>query len=311
LARFQLHFASTDFLQQWRRTMERELWPVLYRSVREVAQGFHQKYVQIPGWILVLAMLWAALHDRPVVWACQPVNWSTTRLRPPRLPSARTMSRRVDGIALGLLWRAIEQRLRELSATQPGLLAFLDAKPLTVGGSTKDPDAQYGRAAGVMAKGYKLHTVWSTRAMPETWELTPMNVAEPTVARRLIPQLTGGGYLVADGNYDSSPLFDLAWEQGHQMLTPLPKGLRPGSGRHYQSPHRLRSIALMKDAFGHDLYATRIGIEQTYGNATSFAGGLAPLPAWVRGLNRVRTWVWAKLLINAARILNLKHLRQV
>jgi hypothetical protein len=35
---------------------------------------------------------------------------------------------------------------------------------------------------------------------------------------------------------------------------------------------------------------------------------LAPLPAWVRGLPRVRTWVWAKLLINAARILKHKDL---
>jgi hypothetical protein len=35
---------------------------------------------------------------------------------------------------------------------------------------------------------------------------------------------------------------------------------------------------------------------------TSFAGGLGPLPAWVRRLPRVRTWVWAKLLINAVRI---------
>lgn len=291
--------------------MERELWPILYRNVRAVAQGFHQKYVQIPGWILVLTMLWAALHDRPVAWACKTKNWSTTRLRLPRLPSGRTMSRRVDGVALGLLWRAIEQRLRESSAMNPALLAFLDAKPLTVGGATKDPDARYGRAAGVMAKGYKLHTVWSTRAMPETWELTPLNVGETTVAGRLLPQLSGGGYLVADGNYDSSELFDLAWHQGYQMLTPLPKGQKPGSGHCYQSPHRFRSIDLMKEPFGHDLYRTRIGIEQAFGNATSFAGGLAPPPAWVRGLDRVRTWVWAKLLINAARILNLKNLRQV
>jgi hypothetical protein len=35
----------------------------------------------------------------------------------------------------------------------------------------------------------------------------------------------------------------------------------------------------------------------------SFGGGLSSLPAWVRGLDRVRTWVWAKLLINAVRIL--------
>jgi hypothetical protein len=220
------------------------------------------------------------------------------------------MSRRVDGVALGLLWHALEQRLRALSGDHPGLIAFLDGKPLTVGGSTKDPDARYGRAAGVMAKGYKLHTVWSNRAMPETWELTPMNTAETTVAHRLIPQLTGGGYLLADGNYDSSELFDDAARRNYQMLTPLPKG-KPGSGGHYQSPRRLQSITMMQGEYGPPLYAARSAIERLYGNATSFGGGLAPLPAWVRGLARVQTWVWAKLLINAARILNLKDLRQV
>ena len=69
--------------------MERELWTVLYRVVREVARGFCQKYVHIPGWILILTMLWAALHERPVQWACRPENWKGTRQRPPRLPSAQ------------------------------------------------------------------------------------------------------------------------------------------------------------------------------------------------------------------------------
>ena len=134
-----------------------------------------------------------------------------------------------------------------------------------------------------------------------------MNSGEPTVARRLLPQLGGGGYLLADGNYDSNALFDLAWLQGYQLVTPLPPG-QPG--HQYQSPHRLRSIALMKSVFGQRLYRLRIQIEEAYGNATSFAGGLAPLPAWVRGLERVRTWVWAKLLINAARILKNKKIQQ-
>jgi hypothetical protein len=303
-------FSFDKILQQRRCAMERELWPVLYRTTREVARAFHQKYVQIPGWILVLTMLWAALHDRPVQWACGADNWKSTRLRLPRLPSARTMSRRIDGVSVGLLWHAIEQRLRELSSVHPGLIAFLDGKPLPIGGSTKDPDARYGRAAGVMAKGYKLHTVWSNRSTPEIWEVTPMNTAETTVAHRLIPHLTGGGYLLADGNYDSSELFDDARQRNYQLLTPLPKG-KAGSGGHYQSPHRLRSIAMMQGEFGPDLYAARGAIERDYGNATSFGGGLAPLPAWVRGIDRVRTWVWAKLLINAVRILLLKDLRQV
>jgi hypothetical protein len=287
--------------------MERELWPLLYRTVRAVGRDFTQKYVQIPGWVLLLTLLWAAIHDRPVSWACRPLHWAGTPLRPPRLPSPATLSRRLDHVALGLLWGAVEQRLRDLSGDQPALIAFLDGKPLPVGGASKDPDARYGRAAGTMAKGYKLHTVWSTRGLPETWEVTPMNTSEVTVGDRLVGQLRHGGYLLADGNYDSSPLFDRAWQQGYQLLTPPPPG-NAGTGHRYQSPRRLRSIALMRGVFGRALYGLRIAIEQAYGNATAFGSGLAGLPAWVRGIDRVRTWVWAKLLINAARILKNKGL---
>jgi Transposase DDE domain len=289
--------------------MERELWPVLFRTVRAVARDFSQKHVQIPGWVLVLTLLWAALHDRPVAWACDPSNWQTTRLRPNRIPSDSTMSRRIDTVGVGLLWRAVEHRLREQSAAHPALVAFLDGKPLPVGGATKDPDARYGRAAGTMAKGYKVHGIWAKRAMPEAWEVTPMNAAETTVAKRLLPQVTGGGYLLADGNYDANDLFDQARGCEYQLLTPAPDA-GTGRGHRYHSPHRRRSIHLMREtAFGPAVYRGRIAVEQAYGNATSFAGGLSPLPAWVRGLDRVRTWVWAKLLINAARIIRNKDLR--
>lgn len=287
--------------------MERELWPLLYRTVREVARGFSQKYVQIPGWVLLLTMLWAALHDRPVSWACDSANWHT-RLRPSRLPSNATMSRRVDKVAVGLLWRAVEQRLRELPGSPPALVAFLDGKPLPVSGVSKDPDARWGRGAGGMAKGYKLHTVWAGRPLPEVWEVAPLNVSEKAAGRRLLAQLTDGGYLLADGNYDANYLFDLAQAHGYQLVTPLPKG---SLGHHYQSPHRRRSIALMRTRFGERLYELRKQVERSYGNATSFGGGLGPLPAWVRGLDRVRTWVWAKLLINGARILKHKDLCKV
>ena len=290
--------------------MERELWPLLYRTVRASARDFSQKYVHIPAWVLIVTMLWAALHDRPVSWACRPENWSSTRLRPVHLPSASTMSRRVDGQAVGWLWHAVEQRLRQASRAHPALMAFLDGKPLPIGGASKDRDAGYGRAAGTKAKGYKLHTIWAQRALPEVWDIAPMNTQEQTMARRLLPQVHAGGYVVADGNYDSSALFDLAWQQGYQLLTPLPRQGTPGGGHHYQSPHRRRSIELMQSRYGQALYGLRIGIEQAYGNATTFAGGLAPLPAWVRGRDRVRTWVWAKLLINAARILRNNNLRQ-
>src|SRR5262245_5611066 len=289
--------------------MERELWPTLYRYVRATARDVQQKYVQLQPWVIVATMLWAALHDRPVAWACNPRHWSTTELRPACLPSESTMSRRVDSVATGVFWRALEQRLRATAA--PALLAFVDGKPLPIGGNSKDPDAHWGRGAGGLAKGYKLHAVWSTGVLPETWEATPLNVHERKVADRLLGQLHQGGYLLGDGEYDASYLYDRAWKQGYQLVAPYRKAKRPGSGKHYQSPHRLHSIELLQDAFGEGLYQARRQIERSFGNATSFGGGLAPLPAWVRGLDRVRTWVWAKLLINAVRILRHKDLHHL
>ena len=286
--------------------MERELWPPLYRLVQETAKDFRQKYVQCQPWLLVMVMLWAALHDCPVSWACKPRHWSTTSLRPVRLPSAATMSRRIDSVGVGLFWRALEQRLRARGT--PALVAFVDGKPLPIGGCGKDPDARFGHGAGCVAKGYKLHTIWANRAMPEAWAVTPLNANEKAVAYALVGQLEYGGYLLGDGNFDASYVYDRAFAQGYQLVAPFRKGDKPGSGKHYQSPHRLRSIAILQSSYGQALYRARTAIERCYGNATSFGGGLSPLPAWVRGLKRVRTWVWAKLLINAARILRHKDL---
>ena len=218
------------------------------------------------------------------------------------------MSRRADSVATGVFWKRLEQHLRQNN--EPALLSFIDGKPLTVGGNSKDPDARCGRAAGGFAKGYKLHAVWASQGvLPETWEVTPLNVSEKTVAYRLIGDLHAGGYLLADGNYDASYLYDRAFQQGYQLVAPYRKAKKPGGGGHYQSPHRLHSIELLQHEYGQTLYGARRGIERSFGNATSFGGGLAPLPAWVRGLDRVRTWTWAKLLINAVRIVMHKGLR--
>src|SRR5215472_12134806 len=115
--------------------MERELWPLLYHHLKEAAKGFSQKYVQLQPWVLVAVFLWAALHDRPVCWACDARNWGTTSLRPLRLPSPRTISRRCAGAGVGLFWRRLEQRLR--GQNNPDLVAFLDGKPLVVSGVSK------------------------------------------------------------------------------------------------------------------------------------------------------------------------------
>jgi len=299
--------------------MERELWPLLYRELRVCALDFHTKYVQFHPWVLIAVYLWAALHDRPICWACDRLNWHGTTLTPGRLPSPSTMSRRAYSVAVGMLWHTLELRLRQASGDHPALISFLDGKPLPVGGYTTDTDASYGHGAGMNAKGYKLHTIWSNRALPEEWELTTLKTGETTVAgemlNRILPEQGLGGYLLGDGNYDANPVFDHAFTAGFQLVVPNGKP-NAGKGHHYQSPHRLRSIELMqsprqvpsKSGFGRDLYKQRTSIERNFGNATSFGGGLGPLPAWVRTLHRVRIWVWAKLIVNAVRILRRKGL---
>jgi hypothetical protein len=284
--------------------MERELWPSLYHHLQAVAADFRQKYVSYQPWVLVACLLWAALHDRTRAWACQPEHWSSTTLKPARLPSPSTLSRRLDGLVVGAFLRALECRLRASGSL--ALLALLDGKPLPVSGVSKDPDATWGRGAGGKAKGYKLHTLWANRPMPEAWEVRPLNEAETTVAQRLFGQSSGGGYALADGNFDGSPVFDAAAAANWQLLVPMPDP-NAGQGHRYQSPARLRCIELVRGDFGRALLGLRSRIERLYGTAVSFAGGLAALPAWVRRLDRVRTWVWAKLLINAARII--KHQR--
>jgi len=285
--------------------MERELWPRLYHLIMEVGQTLRLTDVTFQPHIIVLVFLWAALHDRPVCWACDERNWATTTLRPATLPSPSTLSRRLRRVDTAMLMRALV--LQAGREGNHGLVSLIDAKPLPVGGASHDREARCGRGAGMTAKGYKLYAICGGRPVPETYRVYPMNISETKVAEEIIPQLTGGGYLLGDGEYDANPVFDAAGAAGYQLMAPR-KDPEAGLGHRYQSPYRLRSIELMGSAFGRGLYHLRRGIEREYGNLTSFGGGLSPLPAWVRHQDRVWTWVTAKLLINGVRIMIKKGL---
>jgi hypothetical protein len=283
--------------------MERELWPRLYHLIMEVGRTFRITDVTFQPHIIALVFLWAALHDRPVQWACNKRSWATTTLRPASLPVASTLSRRLRRLDIALFMRAVVDRVRR--AGLPQLAALIDAKPLPTGGASQDPEARCGRGAGMWARGYKLYTIWAGRAVPEVYRVHSMNINENKVAEDMIPELTSGGYLLGDGEYDANPVFDVAGAKGYQLLAPREKP-DAGLGHNYQSPFRRRCIELMRSAFGQGVYCLRSAIERAYGNLTSFGGGLSPLPAWVRHLKRVWLWVTAKMLINAVRIMNLR-----
>jgi hypothetical protein len=285
--------------------MERELWPRIYHELREAARGTHQKNVHYHPWVIAAVLLWAALHDRPVSWACDPRNWSTTRLRPAEIPSAATVSRRAKKAALVVFLNRVAGRLK--GDGPPAWELTIDGKPLPVGRCSKDPDARSGH----LGRGYKLHALWGSRPWPEAWEVTAMREYEGAVAERLLGQVRGVGVLLADGNYEASPLYDAAAASGYQLLA-RPDGRDTGEGHRYQSPHRKLALRWFADGLGWGLYRERTSIERAFGNAGAFAGGLGPLPNWVRRQGRVERWVWCKLVINAHRILrNRERMRQM
>ena len=277
--------------------MERKLWTRLYPILVAVCQRIsHPKVVFADRWIL-LVYFWAVIHDRPTSWACQRINWPDD-LCPAQLPSQPTMSRRLRTPHIQWALALILEQLRADPAAR--LLKCIDAKPLPVGGASKDPDAHWGRGTRGPIKGYKLFALWGLGPVPLAWEVRSADCSESTEADRLIPHLGGAGYLLGDAIYDCNRLYDLAIIHEHQLIA-TPKRPGKGLGHCYQSPHRLRGLELLASPFGQALYAARNDIERDFGHLTSFGGGLTGLPSWVRRLGRVGMWVEAKLIINGVR----------
>jgi hypothetical protein len=215
---------------------------------------------------------WAVVHDRPTSWATCAEVWPDD-LRPARLPPTSTLYRRLRRPETVALMTATEQCLLSLLALAGRWVQFIDGKPLAVSAVSHDPDAGYGYGAGARLKGYKLHVIWSCGPMPLAWVLAAINVSEKRVALSLLTDLPGGGYLVADCNYDVGYLYDRAAAEGFQLVAKKTSSRGRGAlGHRRQSPARLRSIELLKSPFGRALYNARNSIESRFGSLTSFGG---------------------------------------
>jgi hypothetical protein len=280
--------------------MECELWPRLYALVIEIGKTRRRTGVRYSDILIVLVFFWACLHDRPQVWACQVRNWRSTTLRPLRIPSSSTISRRLRSLSIQSFLEALEERVR--NDASPEWVKFIDGKPLPVSSCSKDPDARVGRVVKGFAKGYKLHAIWGHRALPDVWTIRPLNENESPIARQLIPHIRGTGYLLGDAQYDVNVLHDLAIAHGHQLVAPRNQRKAQHPKSMSDNAHRRHAIEMLERPFGQALIKQRNDIERAFGTATCFGGGLAPLPAWVRRLHRVHRWVCAKLVLNALRI---------
>lgn len=273
--------------------MERELFRRLYLVTYHSGKTRRTRHVVFPDWKIVMTYFWAVLHDRPVAWACQAQHWPVAA-RDVALPSASTMSRRLRRPAVTSLLEAVEHALRR--AMPRDRLVFIDAKPLPIGNSSKDPDARMGYGNGRLVKGYKLHAICDEQHRLVAWTVRPMNEREPTVAPGLVTQLQGRGLIVGDNAYDANPLYDVAGRHGWQLVAPRREGTSLGKIRH--SPWRLIAHQQMPASQRESLLAARKTIERFFGQLGNVGFGLGPLPNWVRRLSRVRLWVHAKLILH-------------
>jgi hypothetical protein len=280
--------------------MERQLWKIISSCLtqldRQVPKGDYEHSVGR----IVRVYMWAVLHDRPVYWACDRRNW--VGVRPPKkLPDQSTMSRR-------LRREDTQQMLNQLMERLDGspvcsLLRYIDGKPLPVSKHSMDKQATFGRGAGGIDRGYKLHAIYGPGNRPLNWSVTPLNQSEQQTAREMIDQRIGPGYLLGDANYDANPLHEHAGRQQVRLLTPRRYARARSIGHCKHSAYRQDAISrlLGPSDFVRSMLPLRRRIETRFAHLTNFGGGLTGLPPWVRTLQRVRRWVHAKLIVRLAR----------
>jgi hypothetical protein len=286
--------------------MERDIWRWIAKGLKRLprtltpGQQYHTHEV-------LAILLWSALHDRSILWACQRCNWPVQAWRR-RLPNQSTLSRRLrDPSIIADLTRLMQILQRTLPDDQT--IIIVDGKPLPVSEYTHDREACNGRGAGRYERGYKLHVLIDATWRLLAWHVEPMNTAECVVARRLVQQaaqsktLPQTAIMLGDAAYDSNSLYETAAHEQIQLIAPRRKAHRSISSSYRQHPNRLQAIALTEHngPLNKQLRAMRSRVEHYLGALASTGGGLHSLPAWSRRLVRVRYWIGAKLAIHAAR----------
>lgn len=286
--------------------MERELWRLIAWALKRLPPRWPTRAVYDNRAVLAVA-IWAALHDRPIVWACQRVNWPPQAWRR-RLPDQSTMSRRLRDPALlddqERLVMILQRRLQRRGST-----LIVDGKPLAVSEFTADPEAVTGWGAGRHAKGYKLHAIIDDTRRLLVWDVRPMKDSEQAVACELVARaatrglLARGAELLGDANYDSRHLYTAADAAGIRLVAPRRQPGASISKWPQSHEHRLRAIAAIESdpEYEERFKARRAAVERYFGTLATVGGGLHALPAWARRLHRVRVWVASKLVIHTAR----------
>jgi Transposase DDE domain len=297
--------------------MDRELWKLLYRAIRQAAKkvrwGGGQRLPTYSNQLIVTMYFWATWHMRPLSWACQPSSYGGL-FRPRKLPSVSQFTRRIKSDDCRRILELINDQFAQRRLPCP--MAYVDGKPLLVSPVSKDRDAKRGKICGGFAKGYKLHAMVNENRRIVIWSVMGLNVDEKTVAREALlthlPPMTSDSLILADSHYDSAPLHkDTIEPLGLCLLNSLAGQQFVGEDGHH--PRRLRAMGrsrreLVQAWERHPdltrfLFKHRNEIDRAFGVLCCTGGGLGTaLPPWVRGLARVRRWTGVIIIIYNARL---------
>jgi hypothetical protein len=271
--------------------MEDRLWGIVVRVVPADKPAVHQQFSCRE---ILLVMLWAVLHDRPIRWACQAENWSAAR-RLSRLPHPSTISRRRRKPGFqNLLSRCHAKLVECLTAGKSRGTCVIDGMPLMVNDFSKDPDARNGHAHRHWGRGYKLHAVFDGQGVVLRFEVCALNVNERVPAIHMLSGLERyARRVLADGNYDGKPLHRSLDGRPIKLYTPLIRN-EAGPKTH---PRRRRLKRLLAKPIAAKLRQARDQIERQFGLFGNLGFGFKGLPNWVRRLHRVTDWLSLKLLL--------------
>jgi len=285
--------------------MDRSQWSLLRGLIRRVVGRVGPSRRVVFDDPLVLSMyFWAVAHDRPLCWACDRGHYHSG-FRPRRLPSVSQFCRRVKTARFQRYLQRLHDTLTDHRALRG--LNFFDGKPLAVGNYSRDPDAKTGYGVGRLDKGYKLHALVTHDRRIAGWSVMPLNANEMHVARVLVDdavEVPRDAVFMADGNYDAHKLHkQIARRGGWLWVKPRGIGTHPVTLRQMGAKRRaLLEVWKQTPALAERFYRQRVHVEGTFSNLTSYGGGLGPLPAFVRRLDRVRRWVGAKIILYHLRL---------
>jgi hypothetical protein len=286
--------------------MDREIWTKVLNSIKGAGRCVKSsvRCPLFPDWLIVAMYLWTVWHDRPQSWACDRIHYGAL-FRPRKLPSVSQFNRRIKTDSCRRVLQRVHNDLAAIGLATA--VNYLDGKPLLVSPVSKDRDAKVGHVTGGFRKGYKLHA-WATEdGRIPVWSVTSLNVGESPVAQRLcehLPPQFDFGLALADGNYDAADLHKCVAVLGPRLVVPLRGLAQHAVTRRQMGAARREAIAVRTQNPGLMSYLIkqRTQIERIFSALTCCAGGLGPLPAWVRTSARVTRWVGAKIILYHARL---------